>query len=319
MNLPRTPWSVPGLAGPAAWLPRVPLKVASRLVLDWSPLLVLPLGATLVQNALPPWIFMWMMAASLYCGVKWLSYRRDMARQPEIPLGVRMVFLFGWIGLSLRDVASKPVAGNRPVRRLPPWLPPVVKLGTGMLLLWGIAPRIPPDFDRLRAWIGMTGCILMLHFGAFHLLALALQAAGYGVRPLMLQPLGAPTIEEFWGRRWNTAFSDFTERMIFRPLARCLGTKHAVMGSFLLSGVIHELAITVPAGGGYGLPTLYFVLQAVGLLVERGDWLRARPGLRRAVAWGVIAGPAPILFPPPFLHSVILPMLDAIGATSLIP
>ena len=86
---------------------------------------------------------------------------------------------------------------------------------------------------------------------------------------------------------------------------------------FAASGLVHELVITWPAGGGYGGPTAYFIVQACALLVERGP-LGARLGLARGwrgrlFAIAAVAGPVPWLFPRAFLEQVIAPMLQAIG------
>jgi alginate O-acetyltransferase complex protein AlgI len=91
------------------------------------------------------------------------------------------------------------------------------------------------------------------------------------------------------------------------------------MGVFAISGVIHELAISFPARGGYGLPFGYFILQGVGVLIERSPVGRA---LGLAQGWRgwlfmfiFTAAPAYWLFHPTFVHNVILPMLQFIGAT----
>ena len=92
-----------------------------------------------------------------------------------------------------------------------------------------------------------------------------------------------------------------------------------MMAVFLVSGLIHELVITLPARGGYGLPTAYFLLQGLGLVLERsplGRKLALGAGIRgRAFALMVATAPAFWLFPPVFVRNVILPMLHAIGAT----
>jgi hypothetical protein len=74
----------------------------------------------------------------------------------------------------------------------------------------------------------------------------------------------------------------------------------------------------LPARGGYGLPTVYFLLQGVGLLLERSP-LSARLGIRRngrarVYALVVAGAPAFWLFHPPFVLHVILPFMRAVGA-----
>jgi hypothetical protein len=75
----------------------------------------------------------------------------------------------------------------------------------------------------------------------------------------------------------------------------------------------------VPARGGYGLPTAYFVLQGLALLFEHskpGRKLRIGSGWRGWCFAALVAGvPAFWLFHSVFIHHVILPMLHAIGAT----
>ena len=137
--------------------------------------------------------------------------------------------------------------------------------------------------------------------------------------PLMRAPLLARSLGEFWGERWNTAFNKLAFTLLFRPLYRPIGVRMATMLVFLVSGLVHDLVISIPARGGYGLPTLYFLLQGVGVLFERTHFAR-RCGLNRGVlGWlftmAVTAGPVFWLFPPPFIRNVILPFLKAIGAT----
>ncbi|HSU65988.1 MAG TPA: membrane bound O-acyl transferase family-domain-containing protein, partial [Tepidisphaeraceae bacterium] len=180
--------------------------------------------------------------------------------------------------------------------------------------------RIPAARPMLLGWLGMFGMVLILHFGAFDLLALFWHSRGVNAVPLMRNPLGATSLADFWGRRWNTAFHRLTEQLVFKPLARLANARVAMMSGFVLSGLIHDLVISVPARGGFGLPTLYFVLQGAGVLVERsaaGRRAGLGTGVRgRAFAMLVAAGPAGLLFHPPFVMRVIVPFLRAIGATS---
>jgi D-alanyl-lipoteichoic acid acyltransferase DltB (MBOAT superfamily) len=150
------------------------------------------------------------------------------------------------------------------------------------------------------------------------LLSLAWRRAGVNAMPVMRNPLRSTSLADFWGRRWNTAFHELATRFSFEPLRSRVGASAAAFLVFLLSGVIHEFVISVPAHSGYGLPTVYFGVQGLGIAGERSSRGR-RLGLGRG--WRgrlftalVAAGPAYWLFPPPFVHRVVLPMLAAIGA-----
>jgi alginate O-acetyltransferase complex protein AlgI len=165
------------------------------------------------------------------------------------------------------------------------------------------------------AWLGMCGIALVLHFGLFDALAVLWQRSGVEARPLMDFPPLAESLSEYWGRRWNTAFRDLAHRFVFRPVLRVLGPTGALLGVFMVSGVVHELVITVPAGGGYGGPLLFFLIQAIGALFERTATAR-QLGLGHGVrGWlftmVVVIAPLPLLFPPAFIAEIVLPMLRA--------
>ena len=87
---------------------------------------------------------------------------------------------------------------------------------------------------------------------------------------------------------------------------------------FVVSGLIHDLVISLPARGGYGLPTFYFALQGMGVVVERsslGGQLSLRRGYRGWLFMAVFtAAPVYFLFHPPFVLHVIIPFMKAIHA-----
>lgn len=79
----------------------------------------------------------------------------------------------------------------------------------------------------------------------------------------------------------------------------------------------HELAISVPACGGYGLPTAYFLWQACGISIERsawGKWLKLRHGWCGWIFRATFTGtPAFIVFHPWFVLRVLVPFLEVIN------
>jgi alginate O-acetyltransferase complex protein AlgI len=186
----------------------------------------------------------------------------------------------------------------------------------------------------------MSGMILILHFGLFDLAAIAWRIGGVDARPIMNSPIKATSLNDFWGRRWNGAFNQLMFDVLFRPLTRWLGgrssrdarirsrrrsTLHfqsavgrATLTAFFVSGLIHELVISLPAGGGYGLPTAYFLLQGWGVVAQRtlvGKRFDLARGVRgRIFTMLIAAGPAFWLFHPPFVRNVILPFMKVIGA-----
>src|SRR5260370_39590790 len=82
--------------------------------------------------------------------------------------------------------------------------------------------------------------------------------------------------------------------MIFAPLHKRLGVGATGFLVFVMSGLVHDLVISVPARGGYGLPTTYFVVQGVGAALERSRFGK-RLGLRRGLrGWLFTAALLPV-------------------------
>ena len=340
---PRSAWQLGNLGN---WLAVAPAAVL--------PLLVFPLG-----HELPDWVWMWTLALSLFIGVKWITLFRLLTIPPpsqqdcgtsslspfggemigvrsrglgrpsrcireserrlstKAAIGARLfIYTFFWPGLDAAAFCGKGIVSIPGIRE---WKYAVVKTAFGAALLWAGVRLIGATHALVIGWVGMLGMVFLLHFGVFHLLSLFWRAVGIDANPIMQLPGMATSLGKFWGGRWNVAFSDLMREDFFKPLARQLGARRALFAVFLISGISHELVISVPARGGYGLPTLYFLTQGLGLLFERSEFGR-RIGLGSGrKGWcfvALVAGlPAFWLFPPIFVHHVILPMLRTIGAT----
>ncbi|MFZ0828368.1 MAG: MBOAT family protein [Verrucomicrobiia bacterium] len=266
---------------------------------------------------MPAWGFMWLLSFTLYFGCKWLTWRRAKRRNPQADKWISMGYLLAWVGMDAGEfMRGRGKAGRA---KMDEWIWPAARVLLGVTLIWFVARHFYGVYPLVAGWIGMVGLILCLHFGLFHLLALGWQLFGVDAKPIMRQPLLAVSLAEFWGRRWNTAFHFLAHDLVFRSMLRRVGPAGATFAVFLLSGAIHELVITLPACGGYGLPTMYFTIQGLGIIFERTPLARQLglgQGWRgRLFAMACAAGPAFWLFPPIFVHHIILPMLQAIGAT----
>jgi predicted DCC family thiol-disulfide oxidoreductase YuxK len=301
---------------------RVPLISGTRRssslpsgIVPWIGLFVLPVLTLLTRSHVTPWIFMWLMAGAIFFGCKWLTFWR--ARQHvDSSLARSLGYLFAWAGMDAASfLGSRLSRGNISLRTRRIFLT-VTKILLGVLFIFALA-RLASN-QLLAGWIGMIGIILVLHFGLFDLAATAWRIAGINAQPIMNAPIRATSLSEFWGRRWNGAFNQLVVDVLFRRLARSIGIVRATLTAFLLSGLIHELVISLPAGAGYGLPTAYFLLQGWGVVAQRStieNGLELRCGISgRIFTILIAAGPAFWLFHPPFVRNVILPFMKAMGA-----
>ena len=243
---------------------------------------------------------------------------------PEVWLQESLLWFFAWPGLNTREFFDDGAKQGGQTNELPTnrgWPKQmalaICKTAFGLLLLVVVAPRLIATSALLGGWVGMVGIVFTFHFGIFHLSAVWWQLMGRPVEPIMNAPLLATTISEFWSKRWNLAFRDYAHLTIFKPVAKRLGGSAAIAAGFLFSGVVHDLAISLPAGGGYGWPTLYFIIQGVSLLMERklkksGVTFDGRIfGHVWTLFW--VAGPAFILFHQPFVLRVIVPIVKFMG------
>jgi alginate O-acetyltransferase complex protein AlgI len=275
------------------------------------------LGAAALRSLVPNWAFMWLMLAAIVGACKWLTYGQALRDMASVRVGRSIGYLFAWPGMEARRFLDPDVEAVRP--RALEWLQACSKSIFGFGLIW-IAVRLASSpHEMVAGWIGMAGVAFSLHFGLIHILSLAWRACGVAASHIFHSPLFARSVAEFWGRRWNLAFHEVVHSMVFRPLVGRLGVAAASLVTFAVSGVIHELVISLPAGAGYGLPTLYFLAQWLGVVLQRSR-IGSRCGLRSGtVGWlftlGVVLGPVALLFHPPFVLGVILPFLEC-GASS---
>lgn len=124
-----------------------------------------------------------------------------------------------------------------------------------------------------------------------------------GIAPIHKNPLVSKTLGEFWGKRWNFWVRDWLID-ISQPHRKILLRKLGI--TFLVSGMFHELLVNLPhylyyQESFFGNMTLYFIIQALGLWMEK-RWLMNTPSfLGRLYLWALVILPAPIFINRPLL------------------
>ncbi|POY38957.1 hypothetical protein C3K47_00185 [Solitalea longa] len=189
-----------------------------------------------------------------------------------------------------------------------------VVIGFSLLLLSRFVANLgnSEHLKFLYTVLTFAGLSFILHFGILTISAGVWRCFGINTQKLFKEPLKSRSLAEFWSKRWNIAFSEMTSIAVYRPLVVNLGRKCALVTSFLFSGFLHELAITVPAGAGFGLPTIYFLLQAIAIIIE-GEIKRLSIFKNQFIAklwvfsWLIL--PIQLLFPPEFIRVIIWPII----------
>lgn len=225
-------------------------------------------------------------------------------------------FALGWAGM--RPQPFETLGG----RRLPQaWCKiryGISRLAAGFAIIFLAHHLISLPIDTHMLYPLITVLLLLafsliLHFGLLSISAGMWRLSGAGTYYLFRTPAKAKTLNEFWSKRWNLAFSEMTSITIFRPLKNTTGSTMALLIAFIFSGLLHELALSVPVNSGYGLPLLYFIIQATVVIVEKELLNRSVKFLQNKVLtrmwvffWLVV--PMPLLFHEDFIHKVIWPL-----------
>lgn len=278
------------------------------------PLLLSTVILATLQKLLQPWAFMWTLAISIYLSLKWWTWWR--AQHLRSAPWRSIAYLLAWPGMDAQSFLDATRRPAKPCFRA--WFWATIETTFGAALLWWLARVIPADHFLQRGWIGMLGLIFLLHFGLFQLLALFWQSLGVDAPPIMASPLRAQSLSEFWGKRWNLGFRELAHELVFLPLCKHVPVGLAGFSIFLVSGLVHDLVISVPARAGYGLPTAYFLLQGLGVAAERSRFGR-KIGLARSLRGrlflvAVTTAPLFWLFHPAFVLRVVLPFMEVVHA-----
>ncbi len=248
-----------------------------------------------------------MLIGSLVCCAAIYGYAKLVGvRRGPLPTGL------GWLAYSTiwPGIVTRPFAQRRPADRTAALS--LMAKGTavaagalaGWILLWhsDIGPA-------LRGWLGIAVILGTFHLGGSDVITGGLRLTGFAVRRLFDAPLRSRSLREFWSLRWNLAFVQMNQ-VVFMPALRRRFGRHATVAAFLLSGLLHELAISFPVGAGYGTPTLYFAMHAAATGAEGKLRVSRWPGWAgRLWTWAWLLLPLPLLFHQAFRDALVLPLV----------
>ncbi|WP_437185906.1 wax synthase family protein [Planctomicrobium sp. SH668] len=265
----------------------------------------------LPNNPVSAWAVMVLLVALMYFALKFLTWRNCKWKGP--PVWKQAAYLFAWPGMDAdKFLDPHPMPINPPSS-----IEYCFAFGKWILGIWLLVIATTSNLHwYLTGCLEMIGLLFFFHFGLFHLLSCFWRRIGLNAKPIMNAPILAQGVGEFWGTRWNLAFRDLTYTYLFKPLNRIYSPSTALLVGFLISGLIHEIVISVPARSGYGLPTLYFLIQGAGILIAKTSagryWKLSQGFSGRLCCFCIVAVPSALLFHPPFLKNVIVPFFSAI-------
>lgn len=246
---------------------------------------------------------------SLYIVKLAILLRRDVPYVNRMPPTATLLFFTIWPGMAVDSL----------MKRQPPTSADVSRFVRGvMFFVAGLAVLVITalGFDRLgpllSGWLTIAGLLLVVHFGTSEILTCVMRLCGWPVAPLFDRPEASRSVREFWGKRWNGPFIEMDRILFARPLIRRFGAARTTALIFAISGLLHEMAISYPAGRGWGLPMLYFAIQAVAVEAERRTHQSSKPW-----TWIVVLGPLPLLFHPAFVLALPTELCRLIHQTLL--
>ena len=259
----------------------------------WLPAIVVLGGMATTGRALPATWRLALATIALYSAFKFAAIVKQREVWPDIDFEGWCWYLTVWPGMDLtRFRRTAPDASHG-------WLARgVAGMTTGATLL-----AVAVSFDVgsfMGGWLTLIALLALVHFGWADVLSWMLRRRGFRVRRLFNRPERSRTLNDFWTRRWNVAFVEM-DLVLFMPRLRRIAGPRAPLLMLVLSGLLHELAISYPADRGWGLPLMYFALHGAAMQAERTRWFRSRS--RRFTTWWtrtLVLAPVALVFHQPF-------------------
>ncbi len=202
------------------------------------------------------------------------------------------LFLFLWPGTSVAGFTERSeVENSTGARFFENWLTFIA--GLGILLVVSFIGR---GESTVLNYVALFSILLIIHLGLIEVIADGIRLLGFSPQSLFDRPYLSASLRDFWSFRWNRAFVDMNKIFILNPLRDKLSLPFLTFSIFAVSGILHEIGISYADGVSWGCPLIYFIIQGVGMEVEKHQ------RFPRFLVWLWIVLPVPLLFTTAFTN-----------------
>src|ERR1044071_8811630 len=106
----------------------------------WMALIGLPISVLPLRDHFAPWQFMWLTAAAIFFGCKWLTAWRAQTTNPHLKLAPTLGYFFAWPGMDAEEFLTRSRQNSTALRRhvferVPPLVASITKISLGAALL----------------------------------------------------------------------------------------------------------------------------------------------------------------------------------------
>ncbi len=296
------------------FFPTIKNKKAAR-ILGWIIVVISVFVSIQITKSNSPLYRMLIITTFQLFSMKLMVMIETYPSKPRLNFIQWLFFATGWFGMRpqlFETLISKPLNESGKI-----FIKGLARIVIGVYLLyiskWIYQPLF--IFQTLSSLLMLIGLSFILHFGILNLSTALWRFLGVNVKELFQSPFKSKSLKEFWGRRWNIAFSEMTALIVYKPVKKKFGDKTGVIAAFLLSGLLHEVAISCPVNSGYGLPFAYFVIHALVMNAEDLNMVKKitqHKILSHVWVFFWLLVPLPLLFHHNFMQQVIVPLRDSI-------
>jgi branched-subunit amino acid transport protein AzlD len=288
-------------------------------IIAWTMAIAFILSIYFYVDAVPL-VLMFLYITGTFLSLKIVVAHNHLARDKQLNFSQWLVFCYLWFGMNplpFKQFPSKSLAGYSGYLRKG-----LSRIIIGLLLIAAmdfIFSEIHGDqYDYFLHLTYLIALSLILHFGLLQIATGNLRYLGVPVTLLFKDPIRSKSLDEFWGKRWNVAFVELTTIAVLRPLKKRFGNSTAFWASFIFSGLLHELAISLPVKSGFGRPLLYFFLQAFLIIVIEKRFLKnlSSPILKSLWVLACLLLPVFLLFHEQFIRQIIIPLAQYLNVFS---